>query len=151
MRIARVVKSVLPKSLHPALTSLRAAARLAEDHARCAAAGLLALRRPQDEITAIVKENLRRAVRRRDLSLPAFGDRWGGYASGLRRRLTTLRSTTELINYAQSPLAGIESHMRGDVLRSYLDGSLADSMVPADLLPELRCVGARLRRDHGPL
>jgi len=132
--VRRAVKSVLPVTLHKA--ALRA-----EERTRIAAAGLVAWRRPQDEIAKIVKENLRRAIRRRDLALPAFGDRWGGYASELRRRLPTLRTARELINYAQSPLAGIESHVRGEALRTYIDGSLADAMVPADLLEHFPSFG----------
>src|SRR5262249_43989113 len=124
----------LPVTLHKA--ALRA-----EERTRIAAAGLVAWRRPQDEIAKIVKENLRRAIRRRDLALPAFGDRWGGNASELRRRLPTLRTARELINYAQSPLAGIESHVRGEALRTYIDGSLADAMVPADLLEHFPSFG----------
>jgi hypothetical protein len=74
---------------------------------------------------------MRRVVK----SLPAFGDRWVGYARELRRRLPTLRSTEELINYAQSPMAGIESHLRGDSLRAYIDGCLTSaSDVPPKLL-----------------
>ena len=128
LSVRRMVKSLLPDSLH-------AGALRAENRLRVAGAGLVAWRRPQDQITKTAKENLRRSVRRRDSSLPVFGDRWNGYARELRRRLPTLRSAEELINYGQSPMAGIESHLRGESLRAYIDRCITSaSDVPSGLL-----------------
>src|SRR5262249_23623726 len=94
----RVVKSLLPDSLHAPPLRI-------EDGLWSARAGLIAWRGPQDQITKTVKENLRRAVRKQDSSLPALGDRWQGYGRELRRRLPTLRGTKTLIEYAQSSMA----------------------------------------------
>lgn len=130
-----MVKSLLPDSLHaPALRI--------EDGLWSAGAGLIAWRGPQDQITKTVKENLRRAVRKQDSSLPALGDRWQGYGRELRRRLPTLRGTKTLIEYAQSSMAGIESHLRGDFLRAYIHSQISTSDLPPKLLEHLASFNA---------
>jgi putative sugar O-methyltransferase len=124
----RVVKALLPSSLH-------ASALRIGDQLRDAGAALSALRRPQDHIVGMAKENFRRASMLNMNPFPPLGNRWETYAGELRRKLATLRSVRDVIRYAQSPAAGVESHLRGEDLRLYINANLHFATdVPPELL-----------------
>jgi putative sugar O-methyltransferase len=109
----RVVKALLP-------SALRSPALRLEGRIRHVGSIVRALRRPQHPVVATAKENLWHATTLDAGSLPALGERWEGYARELWRRLPTFRSPEELIRYAQSPAAGVESHLTGQALLDHV-------------------------------
>jgi len=124
----RVFKLLLPSSL--AASALRIKDQLLD-----AGAALSALRRPQDRIVGMAKENFRRASILDMDAFPLLGDRWEAYAGELRRKLPSLRSVRDVIRYAQSPAAGVESHLRGKDLQLYINANLHFATdVPPELL-----------------
>jgi hypothetical protein len=87
--------------------------------------------RANDAIVHLVKTHLLAAP---SLSgLPALGERWGAYANRLRARIADIATVDELLALAQSPDAGVETHLAPNALMQccrFVDLGLRDILSP---------------------
>ena len=86
-----------------------------------------------DPIVRMAKAHL--AAASSPVALPALGDRWGAYATRLRRRIAVVSSAEDLILLGQSDDAGVEKHFYAPELLTLCQA--ADMELEASLPSEL--------------
>ncbi len=65
--------------------------------------------RSDDVIVQVAKANLNACPPHS--GLPSLGERWGAYASRLRKKVSAISSAREMLDLGQSPDAGVETHL----------------------------------------